>query len=89
MTPHDDARYQQLLNDGFCIFENLVDSNMLANLRQRTDQVLDAQDEDNRRQPAHHRQYVQPHAAPLLRRNHHLQTGPGRAGKPGLSTADL
>ena len=49
MTPHDDARYQQLLQDGFCIFENLVDSNMLANLRKRTDQVLDAQDEDNRR----------------------------------------
>ena len=49
MTPHDDARYQQLLQDGFCIFENLVDSNMLANLRKRTDQVLDAQDEENRR----------------------------------------
>ena len=50
MTPHDDARYQQLLQDGFCIFENLVDSAMLANLRKRTDQVLDAQDQENRRQ---------------------------------------
>ena len=49
MTPRDDARYQQLLQDGFCIFEKLVDSNMLANLRKRTDQVLDAQGEDNRR----------------------------------------
>ena len=37
MTARNESRYQQLLTDGFCIFENVVDINMLDALRQRTD----------------------------------------------------
>ena len=49
MTSRDESCYQQLLKDGFCIFENVVDSAVLAALRQRTDHVLDGQIEENRR----------------------------------------
>ena len=35
MTSRDESCYQQSLKDGFCIFENVVDSDMLAALRQR------------------------------------------------------
>ncbi|MCY4526703.1 MAG: hypothetical protein OXB89_08845 [Anaerolineaceae bacterium] len=34
------APLRELLNDGFCIFEDLVDSKMPAQLRQGTDEVL-------------------------------------------------
>ena len=48
MTARNESRYQQLLTDGFCIFENVVDINMLDALRQRTDHVLDGQSEEYR-----------------------------------------
>ena len=48
MTTRDESRYQQLLKDGFCIFENVVDSDMLDALRQRTDHVLDGQSDEYR-----------------------------------------
>ena len=48
-TVCDEARYQQLLKDGFCIFENVVDNNMLEALGRRTDVVLDGQREEQRR----------------------------------------
>ena len=44
----DTAKYDQLIENGFCLFENTLDSKMLADLRQMTEKVLAAQTEKDR-----------------------------------------
>jgi hypothetical protein len=48
MKTVDAQKYEQLLRDGFCIFENVLDPEMLNDLQAATEQVLSAQTEDDR-----------------------------------------
>lgn len=41
-------RYTQLIEDGFCTVENVLDTDLLTRLRQITDQLLDAEGEEVR-----------------------------------------
>ena len=40
-------KYDQLIRDGYCLFENILDAKMLDRLRTITDQLLDAQSEQH------------------------------------------
>ena len=45
-------KYDQLIADGYCVVENVLKQKMLERLRLVTDQLLDAQTEDERAGPA-------------------------------------
>ena len=46
----DAERFDALVEDGYCLVEGVLDAEMLGRLRQRTDALLDAQTEEQRRQ---------------------------------------
>jgi phytanoyl-CoA hydroxylase len=48
VTPGDEQKHMQLFRDGFCVFENAIDAQMMAELRARADQILAAQTEADR-----------------------------------------
>ena len=41
-------KYDQLIADGYCVVEDVLKEEMLAQLRSVTDELLDAQTEDER-----------------------------------------
>ena len=48
MEPKDPQRYAQLLDDGFCVFENVLDAGMLEQLRHMTERVLETLSSEDR-----------------------------------------
>ena len=48
MKAPNQAKRDQLLRDGFCLIENVLDAEILNRLRQATDLMLDAQDEEHK-----------------------------------------
>ncbi|RAP76566.1 phytanoyl-CoA dioxygenase family protein [Paenibacillus montanisoli] len=45
----DRAKHEQLIRDGYCVFENILDNNFLQQLRAITDQWVDRQTEEDKR----------------------------------------
>jgi ectoine hydroxylase-related dioxygenase (phytanoyl-CoA dioxygenase family) len=48
--PPQEQKYRQLLDDGFCVYEGILDARMLTDLREKTDRLLEIQSAEDRAQ---------------------------------------
>ena len=83
------ANFDQLIRDGYCLIGDVLDADILHRLRQVTDQLLDAQNQEKRDQQRSTGSMIDVGAHSIFRRTRRLSARPRRARNLGLSAPSV